>query len=97
MGVICTQVLFIPVKRQVLQFQSVTLGLFPRVGYANKPDKIAYVRDLASTLELQHGHSHRPIGKQCSDMFYSMVLLGCTFCIHPFYQIITQYNHKYNS
>ena len=45
MDVKCTQVLFITVKRQVLQFQSVTLGLFPRVGYANKPDKIAYVRD----------------------------------------------------
>ncbi|KAL4234418.1 hypothetical protein ACF0H5_006065 [Mactra antiquata] len=32
-------------KRQILQYQSVTLGLFPRVGHANIPSKVAHVRD----------------------------------------------------
>lgn len=33
------------IKRQILQFQSVTLGLFPRIGYTGEHPKEAYVRD----------------------------------------------------
>ncbi|XP_053402296.1 phosphorylase b kinase regulatory subunit beta-like isoform X7 [Mercenaria mercenaria] len=32
-------------KRHILQFQSVTLGLFPRIGYANEQPVEAHVRD----------------------------------------------------
>lgn len=33
------------VKRQILQYQSVSLGLFPRFGSINEPTKEAHIRD----------------------------------------------------